>query len=49
MVRQFGKGIRYLRDICEYAQKNANQNDRREILNVIEKIKKYFKEQDINN
>ena len=42
MTEKFGKGIRYLRDISEYAQKNANEKEINEVLEVIEKIKKCF-------
>ncbi|MBQ9659124.1 MAG: HIT family hydrolase [Clostridia bacterium] len=45
MTEKFGKGIKYLRDISEYAKKNVNENNIKEILNTIEKIRKYFEEQ----
>ena len=43
MNDRFGKGIKYLRDISEYAKVNANENDKKEVLDTIEKIKNYFK------
>ncbi len=39
MTEKFGKGIKHLRDISEYAQKNANEQDINEVLEVIEKLK----------
>lgn len=45
MTEKFGKGITYLRAISEYAQKNVNEEQIKEVLNVVEKIRKYFKEQ----
>ena len=48
MNEKFGKGIKYLRDISEYAQKNITENSIKEIFNIIEKIKKYFQEHSIN-
>ena len=47
MAEKFGKGIKYLRDISEYAKNNVNENDIKEILEVIEKIREYFKEHSI--
>lgn len=49
MTEKFGKGITYLREISEYAQKNSNEDNIKNVLNVVEKIKQYFKEHDINN
>lgn len=48
MTEKFGKGITHLRDISEYAQKNSNKENINKILNVIEKIRQYFIEHDIN-
>ncbi len=48
MTEKFGKGIKYLRDISEYAKKNANENNIKEILEVIEKIRQFFEEHNIN-
>lgn len=45
MTEKFGKGITYLREISEYAQKNVNEEQIKEALNVVEKIRKYFEEQ----
>ena len=47
MAEKFGKGIKYLRDISEYAKNNVNENDIKEILEVIDKIREYFKEHSI--
>lgn len=44
MKEKFGKGIKYLRDINDYAIKNATDKDKEDVLNTVEKIKKYFKE-----
>lgn len=49
MTEKFGKGIKYLRDIAEYAKNNINEDGIIEILNVIEKVKKYFTQHDINS
>ena len=48
MNEKFGKGITYLRDISEYAQKNVNEEVIKEVLNVIEKVREYFQKQNIN-
>lgn len=48
MTEKFGKGIKYLRDISEYAQKNVTENNIKEILNIIEEVRKYFQEHNIN-
>ena len=48
MTEKFGKGITHLREISEYAQKNSNEENINKILNVIEKIRQYFIEHDIN-
>ena len=42
MNETFGKGIKYLRDISEYAKKNASKKNIDEVLSIIEKIKTYF-------
>lgn len=42
MVTKFGKGVIHLRDIFTYAQENATEEDKKEILNSIAKIKKYI-------
>ena len=44
MAERFGKGITYLRDISKYAKENASENDIKEVLNVIDRIREYFKE-----
>ena len=48
MTEKFGKGITYLRDISEYTQKNASEVDVKEVLNVVENIRKYFEKHNIN-
>lgn len=48
MTERFGKGITYLRDISKYAQRNASEEDIKEVLNVVGKIKQYFEEHNIN-
>ena len=48
MTEKFGKGVKYLRDISEYAQKNVSENIIKETLNIVEKIRKYFEEHNIN-
>ena len=47
MTEKFGKGITYLRYISVYAQENVNDNEIQNILEVIEKVKQYFKEHNI--
>ena len=47
MTEKFGKGIKYLRDISEYAKNNVKEKDIKEILEVIDKIREYFKEHNI--
>lgn len=42
MQEKFGKGIKYLRDINEYVTKNATEEDKNEVLKVVQKLKKYF-------
>lgn len=48
MTEKFGKGITYLRDISEYAKKNASEADVKEVLNVVENIRRYFEKHNIN-
>lgn len=48
MTEKFGKGITYLKDISEYAQKNVNEENIKEVLKVVEEIRKYFEEHNIN-
>ncbi len=48
MTEKFGKGIKYLRDISEYAKKNVSEDDIKEILNVIQKVRKYIEKHDID-
>lgn len=42
MQEKFGKGIEYLRDINEYIIENATEKDKKEVLKVVESLKKYF-------
>lgn len=42
MQEKFGKGIKYLRDINEYVIQNSTEEEREEVLEVVEKLKKYF-------
>ena len=42
MQEKFGKGIEYLRDINEYIIENATEKDKKEVLKVLESLKKYF-------
>lgn len=44
MLEKFGKGVSYLRDISAYAQENSNKEGISNILNSIEKIRKYYNE-----
>ena len=48
MTRKFGKGITYLRDISAYVQEYATKEDRNKVLEVIEMVKEYFENHDIN-
>ena len=42
MQEKFGKGIKYLRDINEYVIQNVTEEDKKEVLEVVQKLKKYF-------
>lgn len=42
MQEKFGKGVKYLRDINEYVIENATEEDKKEVLDVVENLKKYF-------
>ena len=42
MNENFGKGIKYLRDINDYVIKNATEKDKKEVFETIEQLKKYF-------
>lgn len=48
MLEKFGKGISYFNDIASYAIENANEETIKEIMEVVEKVKKYFSEVKIN-
>lgn len=48
MKEKYGTGISYLRDIMKYVKENVNEDNVKEVLEVIEKVKKYFNEYDIN-
>jgi len=43
MQEKFGKGIKYLRDISQYAKENVTPKDMEEVLEVVEKIKDIIK------
>ena len=42
MNENFGKGIKYLRDINDYVIKNATEKDKKEVFETIKQLKKYF-------
>ena len=42
--KQFGKGIKYLRDINDYIIANVTDDDKEKVLETINKLKDYFKE-----
>ena len=42
MKEKFGKGVTYLREICSYVKENSTEDDVKEVLEVIEELKKYF-------
>jgi len=42
MVEKFGKGVSYVRDICEYLRSNATAKDKEEVLETIAKIKERY-------
>ena len=44
MKEKFGKGIKFLRDINEYVINNTTDKEKKEVLDTVEKLKKYFKE-----
>ena len=48
MTQQFGKGVSHLRDIMQYAEEHADGATRQEVLSVIEKVRTYFEEHEIN-
>lgn len=48
MTEKFGKGITYLREISEYAQRTVNDEKIKEVLDVSQKVRKYFAEHNIN-
>ena len=42
MIEKFGKGVSYLRDICEYAKQSVTDEEIQKILETINKIKAFF-------
>lgn len=42
MVEKFGKGVSYVRDICEYLRSNATSKEKEEVLETIAKIKERY-------
>lgn len=49
MNEKYGKGIAYLRDISAYAKESATEENKREVLEVIEKVRDYFKSHNITD
>ena len=47
MKEKFGKGVAPIMDIMQYVVDNNNEDNVNEVLSVVEKVKKYFKEHDI--
>lgn len=45
MQEKFGKGIKYLRDINEYVIQNATEESKKEVFEVNQKLKEYFKKE----
>lgn len=43
MDEKFGKGIRYIRDICAYAKENTTNSEKEEILATIDRVRDYIK------
>lgn len=39
MTQRFGKGVSYIRDICEYLRNHATEGDKKKALETIQKIK----------
>lgn len=48
MTEKFGRGVTYLRDISKYARENATEDTIKEVLEVIEKVREYIKQNIIN-
>ena len=48
MSERFGKGIKYLRDISEYARAHAEPEATARTLDAIEKVREYFAEHSID-
>ncbi len=42
MTEKFGKGVSYVRDICEYLRNNATSEEKKEVLETIDKIKERY-------
>lgn len=42
MEQKFGKGVKYLGDIIEYAKSNAGEAEKEEVVLVAEKVKNYL-------
>ena len=42
MKENFGKGIKYLRDINQYVMENETEEDRQKVLKTCERLKEYF-------
>ncbi len=48
MNNKLGKEIKYIRDISEYFQKFVTEDKIKEVLNVVENVRKCFEENNIN-
>lgn len=42
MIEKFGKDISYLRDIAKYAKENASEEERNNVIETVELVKKYL-------
>ena len=47
MSEKFGKGIEYLRNINKYVTENATIEERKEVEETVEKLKRYFNKENI--
>lgn len=47
MIEKFVKGIKYFRDISEYVQKNVTEDNVKEVLDAIDRVRNYIKEHSI--
>ncbi|MBR3230950.1 HIT family protein [Candidatus Saccharibacteria bacterium] len=42
MLQKFGKGVKYLGEIIDYAKNNASEDDKKAVVEVAEKVKGYL-------